>query len=88
MNTPPENDFAQLRRLLSIKSHEQPPPGYLHRFSTEVISALKAERQARTRSAGSQNAPFWILRFLEQLQARPALAGAVGAGLCALVIGE
>lgn len=87
MNTPPENEFAQLRALLSLKRHEQPPPGYLHRFPDEVIRSLKAERRRRVQSDGSKDAPLWILRFIERLQARPALAGAVGAGLCALMIG-
>jgi hypothetical protein len=87
MNTHPEDDFAQLRRLLSLKRHEAPPPGYLHRFPAEVISSLKAERQGRRQSARSENGPAWILRFVERLQARPALAGVVGAGLCALMIG-
>lgn len=87
MNTPPENDFAQLRRLLRVKRHEQPPPGYLHQFPAEVISALKAERQSHKQSGSSENGPLWIMRFLERLQARPAFAGALGAGLCALMIG-
>ena len=87
MKTPPENDFAQLRRLLSLKSHEQPPPGYFNNFPSDIIASIKAERRGRRRSEASGTGPLWILRFLEQLQAKPALAGVVGAGLCALVIG-
>ena len=87
MNTPPENDFAELRRLLSVKRHEQPPPGYFNNFSREVIASLKAERSRPTRSARSADGPLWIVSFLERLQARPALSGALGAGLCALAIG-
>jgi hypothetical protein len=87
MNTPPKDDFAQLRRLLSIKRHEQPPPGYLHRFPAEVISSLKAERRSRKPSGASESVPLWIQHFFERLQARPALSGALGAGLCVLMIG-
>jgi hypothetical protein len=87
MNTPPENDFKELRRLLSLKRHEQPPPGYFHRFSTEVIASLKAERVASRRSHRGESAPRWIGNLLEMLQARPAFAGAVATGLCALAIG-
>jgi hypothetical protein len=87
MNTPQENDFAELRRLLALKRHEQPPPGYFNTFSRGVIVALKAERRAGAGSRGRDSAPQWVLRLLEQFQARPALAGALGAVSCALVIG-
>jgi len=85
MSAPEDNDFAELRRLLQLKRHEQPPPGYFHSFSREVISSLKAERTVRR--AAPADAPAWVLRILEMFQARPAFATAVGAVVCALAIG-
>ena len=64
MNTTPENDFAEVRRLLILKRHEQPPPGYFHHFSGHVIASLSEERT--TRVDGSESLPNWILRFLER----------------------
>lgn len=87
MNTPPDNEFPELRRLLRLKRHEQPPPGYFNKFSNEVIVALKDERRARRQPGTAESAPSWILKLVERFQSRPGLAGVVGVGLCSLVIG-
>lgn len=87
MNTPPDDDFSELRTLLSLKRHEQPPPGYFNNFSRDVIASLKAEQAGSFRATETGDAPGWIVRFLESLQVRPGLSGAVGAGFCALLVG-
>lgn len=87
MKPPVENDFPEVRRLLSLKRHEQPPPGYFDHFSRNVIAALREERRNRANAHRPDNVPLWIVRFAERLQARPVFAAALGAGLCALVIG-
>lgn len=87
MNTPSENEFRELRRLLALKRHEQPPPGYFHNLSREIIAELKAERFRQSHREEAQSASAWITRFLERLQAHPAFAGACGAALCAVLIG-
>ncbi len=87
MNTPPENDFAELRRLLSLKRHEQPPPGYFNAFPRRVIASIQAQSARREAVDAGASVPAWVLTFLERLQARPAFASLVGAGLCALVLG-
>ena len=86
MNTPPENDFAQLRRLLSIKRHEQPPPGYFDNFPGTVLASLRSDRKGRAGMDEPENVPLWIARFVARLQTQPAFAGMVGAGVCALAI--
>ena len=74
----PEN-FDQLRRLLALKRHEEPPPGYFHHFSGHVIARIRAGERAAPDSAWGLlwDAP-WLQRLWAALEARPVLAGSVG----------
>ena len=76
MNT--EEQFKQLKKLLALKRHEQPPPGYFDRLPRQIISAIEAE-QARPEP--------WMLRIRSMLQRKPASAGTLGVAVCALIIG-
>lgn len=87
MNTPPENEFTQLRRLLSLKRRELPPAGYFQELSGSVISVLQAQQHEGSREGSREKVPSWILSFVELLQARPAFAGAFGAVACAVLVG-
>jgi hypothetical protein len=80
--------FRPLRRLLALKRHEQPPPGYYHDFSSQVIARLRA---------GDCGEPDgfvprllarlpWLERWWGSFSARPTLAGAFGAAMCALLV--
>ena len=78
----PENEnFEQLRRLLALKRHEQPPPGYFHNFSGQVIARIKAGERGDKSFDSS-----WLQRFWSVLEAKPAFAGAFGAAVCAVLI--
>jgi hypothetical protein len=87
MNMSPDNEFTELRRLLRLKRHEQPPPGYFHHFSANVIAALQTPAGRRAPAESPANVPGWILGLLERIQARPAFAGGFATMLCAGVIG-
>ncbi len=83
-----QNNFQQLRRLLALKRHEQPPPGYFHDFSRQVIARIVAGEQAD--SGGvldslSWEAP-WLQRLWSLFENKPALAGAFGVLVCGLLI--
>jgi hypothetical protein len=66
METEPD-DFRDLQRLLALKRHESPPPGYFDRFSTKVIARIEAQRI-------HEATPIWR-RWLSELIERPALTG-------------
>ncbi len=78
-----ENNFKSLRRLLALKRHEIPPPGYFNSFSGQVVSRIRAGETAESREiAGSS----WLLKFLQVFEAKPAFAGAFASSLCLLLL--
>src|SRR6266849_2467759 len=84
----PEN-FDQLRRLLALKHHEQPPPGYFHHFSGQVIARIRAgEREPANALARFFWDARWLQRLWAALEARPVMAGSVGVACCALLLGS
>ena len=85
---PGQEDFAQLRRLLALKRHELPPPGYFDRFSREVILRIKAGEHARSEGFFGRllgDVP-WVTRLWGQVGIRPGLAAALGLAACALFV--
>jgi len=86
MNQDTEN-FDQLRRLLALKRHEQPPPGYYEGFSRQVILRIKAGERGEPYNIMErlfEVAP-WTQRIWAALEAKPALAGALGLAMCGLL---
>ena len=85
-----EMDFEALRKLLSLKQHEVPPPGFFDDFSGQVVSRIRRGDTEGSDALGSRiftEAP-WLLRFIRTMQAKPAYASAfVCALLLLLVIG-
>ncbi len=89
MNMNPEQEkFEPLRRLLAVKRHEQPPPGYFDNFARQVIIRIRAGEGPGSSSileAFSWQAP-WLQRLLGAFQGRPILAGGFGFAACALLL--
>lgn len=80
-------NFDQLRKLLTLKRHEQPPPGYFHHFSREVIIRIHAGEHLEPgafRDKLGWDAP-WLARFWNFLEGKPAIAGAFGLAVCGLL---
>ncbi len=76
-------DFEQLRRLIALKRYEQPPPGYFHHFSREVIVRIKAGETGETVTASWWSwEGSWLQRAWAAIETRPALAGAFGVAVC------
>jgi hypothetical protein len=87
MNSEPEN-FEQLRRLLIVKRHEQPPPGFFDDFSRRVIARIEAGEwgdQAVGLGRMFWKTP-WLQRWLSALEEKPALAGAFSLSVCGLLL--
>jgi hypothetical protein len=73
-----EQDFDALRRLLALKRHEVPPPGYFEDFSSNVV--------ARIRSGEAAARMPWFLRFLQAFESRPAYPVALASSLCMVLL--
>ena len=81
-------NFEQLRRLLALKRHEQPPPGYFNDFSSQVIARIKLGESGDRGFAIEHllwEAP-WLQRIWAAFEAKPVLAGVFGVAVCGLLI--
>jgi len=78
-----EQDFDGLRRLLALKRHEVPPPGYFENLPNDIRARLRA---GEANQAARVEMP-WLLRLLSAFEAKPAFAGAFASALCMLLLG-
>lgn len=72
------HDDEQIRRLMRIKSHETPPPGFHDALHSRIMAGIKTRPQEPT--------PSWWSRALELLTLRPALSASYALAACALVV--
>ncbi len=83
---PDQEEFLELRRLLALKRHEVPPPGYFHGFSGQVIARIRVGESGDNQGATAILRGDWFQRFWSALEARPTFAGACAVGLCAVLV--
>jgi hypothetical protein len=76
MNAQPD-DFEELRKLLALKRHEVPPPGYFNSFSDKVIARLQAPEPVTK--------PTWLQMLGLDFDFRPAFLCGAGVAVCALL---
>ncbi len=76
-----EHNFDALRRLLELKRHETPPPGYFNRFSGQVIARIRAGEARKSSSETS-----WFVKFLQAFDFKPAFAGAFASALLLMLV--
>jgi hypothetical protein len=83
-----EPNFESLRRLLVLKRHETPPPGYFNNFSRQVIGRIRAgeaEASASLSDRVSGSMP-WFLRLFQSIETKPVFAGGFASALCGLLL--
>jgi hypothetical protein len=83
-----QEHFENLRRLLALKRHERPPPGYFQDFSRQIIARIHAGEAAASQSWPQrmlERAP-WLRNLWDGFGAKPAVAGAFGVGVCSLLV--
>ena len=83
-----EQNFDDLKRLLKLKRHEIPPPGYFNNFSANVIERIRADE------AGHQGTPMeriqaqasWLAKLLSIFELKPAMVGGFATALVLLLM--
>jgi len=86
-----ENNFESLRRLLALKRHEIPPPGYFNDFSGRVLQRIHAGDPGTSANWMEDwvedlfgQAP-WFSKLLHAFDTRPLFAGGFAGALCLLL---
>ena len=78
-----ENNFESLRRLLALKRHEIPPPGYFNNLPSQVMSRIRA---GETSAPGGVIELSWLLKLFQLFEAKPAFVGTFASSLCLLLL--
>jgi len=83
-----QQNFESLRRLLTLKRHETPPPGYFNNFSRQVMARIRAGEtgEAASQAEGLLPGIPWLLNWLQGLETKPVFAGSFATALCLLLL--
>jgi hypothetical protein len=83
-----QDKFEKLRLLLSIKRHEQPPPGFFNRLSGDIIAQLRSGNTLSRIDLDEQLAIHvpWLQQFWRAFERQPVFAGSFGVAVCALLL--
>jgi len=82
-----EQNFTELKKLLKLKQHEIPPPGYFNHFSGDVISRIRSgEAGASTFAERLEKQAPWLMNFLHIYEAKPGIVGGLATSLCLLLL--
>ena len=74
-----EQNFTELKKLLKLKQHEVPPPGYFNHCSGDVISRIRAgEAGASTFTERLEKQAPWLMNYLHIFEAKPGIVVEVG----------
>lgn len=78
---PEEQNFEALKKLLALKRHENPPPGYFENFSSKVIARIEA-------AEANQSVSLWqrIIGYVEARPARVSTFALAGAAVVAVML--
>ncbi len=81
-------NFDDLKKLLKLKRHEVPPPGFFNEFSEEVVARIRAGESRNAHSLADRlndQAP-WLVSFLRLFEAKPGIVGGFATSLCLLML--
>lgn len=83
-----EQNFGDLKKLLKLKQHEVPPPGYFNNFSGNVIARIRAGEASASQNLTErlQSAAPWLASLLRIFETKPGLVGGFATSLCLLLV--
>ena len=82
------NNFQDLKKLLKLKRHEIPPPGYFNGFSDNVVSRIRGGEAGGYGSFFERlqdDSPL-LANFLAVFHAKPGIVGALATCACLMVL--
>jgi hypothetical protein len=86
MNESGQN-FDELKKLLKLKRHEVPPPGFFNHFSDEIVARIRAgEGKGGTFLERLNDQAPWLVNFIRVFEARPGVIGGFATALCMLLL--
>jgi hypothetical protein len=83
-----EDNFESLRRLMVLKQHETPPPGYFNNFSGQVLRRIRAGENVESATLLERlfGPLSGIAKLLKALDAKPVFASGFAGALCLLLL--